>query len=263
MKNKYCKEPREQSGDEKGITLVALIITIVILFILAVVGINISTNYFNEIILKGFYTKLEIAQEGVEKIANTNESYIDANGQTVYLKELGQEPTQEQLDLISSLGYSGNEFKYFTAEQVESDLEISGVELNLLIDFENKIVINPEGIEIDGQKYYTLNSNKYSVNNNQDKNKGNVDFTYTVEKYGENSYKIKVTPINIGDINKGTVQYKDVNLDYWQVANNNEIVIKRVGKYEIKYIDANQNTVTKKIEISLDSDGNVIANEGE
>lgn len=263
MKNKNCRERRPCRSEESGITLVVLVVTIVILFILATVIVNVSIDYFYDIQLKGFYTKLEIAQEGIAKIANTNANYIDENGQTIYLKELGLDPTQEQLNLINQLGYSDYQFRYFTAEQVENDLEINGVELNLLIDFEEQLVINPEGIEVDGQKYYTLNSNKYSVNSNQDKNTGNVDFEYTVEKYGSDSYRITIVPMNIGDINKGMVQYKDVDVDYWQAANNNEIIIKKLGQYDVRYVDANQNTVTKRLEVSLDNDGNAIINEVE
>lgn len=248
---------------ESGITLVALVVTIIILLILATVSINVSVNYVGEMKMQSFYTKLEIAQRGVEKIANTNENYIHENGQTIYLKDLGQEPTQEQLELIDNLGYSNYNFRYFTSEEVESSLEISGVELNLLINFDEQLVINPEGIEVNGQKYYTLNSDKYTVTKNQDKNVGNVDFEYTVEKYGSDSYRIKIEPFNIGDINKGLVQYKDIDVSYWQVANNNEFIIKKLGQYDVKYEDANKNTITKRLEVSLDNDGNAIINEVE
>ena len=45
-----------------------------------------------------------------------------------------------------------------------------GVNLNLLIDFEDVKVVNPEGIEVDGKKYYTLIDKKYTVAKNTDKN---------------------------------------------------------------------------------------------
>ena len=38
---------------------------------------------------------------------------------------MGTEPTDEQKKLISTLGFAPTKFKYFTAEQVENDLEIS------------------------------------------------------------------------------------------------------------------------------------------
>ena len=44
---------------------------------------------------------------------------------------MGTEPTDEQKKLISTLELDPNKFKYFTAEQIENDLEISRSKLEL------------------------------------------------------------------------------------------------------------------------------------
>lgn len=244
---------------EHGITLVALILTVIILIILATSVTSISLNHFHYIRTREFYTKLEVAQEAIIKIQNTNESYKDTGGNTVYLKGLGATPTTEQNQVIatvnSQLGtsYDASKFLYYTKNQVEKDLGISGVEMNLLIDFEDGVVISPEGAQIDGQMYYALPADsKNRVSENSTKNTGAVNFTYAVTKYSSNQYKVTVTPTTVGDITKGIVQYKQASLDFWTVAENNEFVIKRLGQYDIKYTDANQNTITKRIQISLD-----------
>lgn len=249
--------------NDYGITLVALVITIIVIMILATVGISMGTNQYDKMQLKGFYTKLEIAQQGIEKIVETNESYVDSNNNTIYLKDLGAVPTAEQSNLIESLGdYTSVDFKFFTAEQVEKNLEISGVELDLLINFKDKLVIAPQGIEVDGKFYYMLEDKKYSVPINEEKNKGNVDFDCTVKKYTSDSYKITVTPKNIGDIKEGIVKYKKSDIDnYWTVANNNEIITNQLITYDIIYIDANNNSKEKKILLSLDNEGNPIITE--
>ena len=72
---------------QNGITLATLVITIVVLLIISVVTILNSTDSLESTRLKGFYTKLEFVQKRVDNIAATNESYIDSNGNTVYLKE--------------------------------------------------------------------------------------------------------------------------------------------------------------------------------
>lgn len=261
MQNKICRERRPRHSEEKGITLVALVMTIIILLILSTVSITMGTRQFNSMALKGFYTKLEIAQEGIEKIARTNENYKDENGNTVYLKDLGTLPNAEQKSIIQNLGYNSTNFKYFTAQQVQNDLGISGVELDLLIDFENRIVINPQGIEIDGKQYYQLENKKYVVTTNEDKNKGTVDFTYKAEKYGDNSYKILITPLNIGDIKQGIVKYKKEDINYWTAAENNQFIIDQLAKYEIVYEDANNNTATKILSLSLNESGEVVVTE--
>lgn len=261
-----CTYAKQKKNTQRGITLVALMITIVILLILLTVTITVGFSQIDSMKLKDFYTKLEIAQNGVEKIVETNEKYKDDSGNIICLKDLGTTPSDEQKTLIGSLGFDSTNFRYFTSEQVKDELEISGVELNLLIDFKNKKIINPEGIEIKGQKYYMLKSQKYSVTANADKNKADknisdVDFSYTVEKYGTDLYKIKVTPVNIGDIKEGIVKYKKSDVNYWTVANYNEIIVKQLTSYDIIYVDANNNSKQKTITLSLDIDGNVIATE--
>lgn len=133
--------------------------------------------------------------------------------------------------------------------------------MNLLIDFEDVKVVNPEGIEVDGKKYYTLIDKKYTVAKNTDKNVANVDFTYTVENYGKEKYKIIINPINVGDIKEGIVKYKKSDLDYWTAAKDNEIIVNQLVDYDIIYIDANNNSKQKKINLSLDSNKKVVAKE--
>ena len=203
--------------NEKGITLVTLVVTIIILLILTGVGITTASNHLNDIKLKSFYTKLELATEGIQ-------TYKDDEN----IKQQGAVPTEEQASLITSLGYNSTNFKYFTADQVENILDISGVDLNLLVDFTNNIVINPEGLEIDGVKYYKLENSKYSVQLDETKISGPINFNYTVEKYGNTKYKINVIPVNIGNIKEGTVKYKKDGVDYWTVANDNVIIVNNV-----------------------------------
>ena len=175
--------------NEKGITLIVLVVTIILLLVITGVGVATSYSHLNSVKLKSFYTKLEMATEGIQ---------IYKDDETI--KQQGAEPTEEQASLITSLGYNSSYFRYFTAEQVNNVLEISGVDLNLLVDFTNNIVINPEGLEIDGVKYYKLENSKYSVQLDKTKISGPIDFNYTVEKYGNTKYKINVIPVNIDKI---------------------------------------------------------------
>lgn len=247
--------------NNRGITLVSLVITIVVLIILSTVIATISIEQFKNMKLEGFYSKLEIAQEGIEKISVTNEKYTDSNGNTVYLRNLGSAPTNEQKEIIESLGFTSLNFRFFNAEQVEKELEITGVNLDLLIDFSNKIVVAPQGVEINGTKYYVLERKKYAVSKNENKNKGNVDFNYSASKYGSDLYKIVITPINVGDITKGVIKYKKQIMDYWTPAENNVIIVNQLTTYDIIYIDVNNNSKQKAIKLSLDNNNNVIATE--
>lgn len=245
---------------KQGITLVALIITVIVLIVLGGTATSVAIDHFNTIRQKGFYTKLELAQEAVEKIRNTNENYTDKNGNKVYIKQAGSTASGYE-DLIAQLGYSSSNFRYFTKEEVESILGISGVNLNLLIDFDNAIVINPEGITIteNGKTttYHMLEKrNKYTESKNTTKNQGEIDFTCSVAAYSSTSYKVTITPINRGDITKGVVEYKVETDNYWETAKDNEFLIPSLGEYYVRYTDANNNFKEKKLNITFNTDTN-------
>lgn len=248
-------------NSEKGITIVALVITVIVLLLISGTAFNISTKQFEKTELQGFYLKLEIAQNGIEKIVRTNETYVDENGNKAYLKDIGGILTTSQETIVTDLGYDSENFKYFTAAQVQEELGINGVDLDLLIDFNNCIVISAQPKEINGKKYYMLKDNKYRVTTPSDKNTGNVDFTYIVNKYGTDSYKIIITPQNIGDIQNGVVKYKKSNLTIWNTAKDYEFVVNKLTSYDIIYVDSNNNSKQKRISISLDSDNNIVTNE--
>ena len=249
-------------NSENGITIVALVITVVVLILISGITFNISTKQFEKTELQGFYLKLEIAQNAVEKIARTNEIYIDDNGNTTYLKDTGGTLTTSQENIVTDLGYDSTSFKYFTATQVQEILGIKGVDLDLLIDFNNCIVISAQPKEINEKKYYMLKDNKYRVTTPSEKNVGDVNFTYVVNKYGTDSYKIVITPQNIGDIQSGgVVKYKESDVATWNTAQNNEFIVSELKSYDIMYVDSNNNSKQKRISISLDSDNNIVTNE--
>lgn len=250
---------KECMKNDNGITLMALVITIIILLIISSTSLYISIDQIDKAELKGFYAKLEIAQTGVEKIYRTNENYKDNDGNIIYLKDIGDTLTVEQSNLINDLGYNAEDFTYFTAEKIEKDLGIHGVDLNLLINFEDCIIISEQGLEINGTIYYELEDQKYRVKYSGTKNVGEVDFNYSVEKYSESFYRMTIEPINIGDISQGIVKYKDNYSTYWKFAEDNRIILEELGEYYVMYVDANNNSIQKKLTLSLNEEGNIIS----
>lgn len=246
-------------NNQKGITLVTLIVTVSLLIIIVSVTINVSSNQVETTELKAFYSKMQIAQEGIEKIARTNENYKDSNGNIIYLKDLGDSLTIEQSTLITSLGYSTQGFSCFSAQKIKEILGIHGVDLNLLINFEECIIISEQGVQVDGITYYELEDQKYRVKYSGTKNSGEVDFNYSVEKYSDKYYRIIIEPKNIGDISQGLVKYKETTLNYWKVADDNKIILEELGEYYIMYIDANNNSIQKKLTLDLDAEGNIVS----
>lgn len=265
---------KDYNRNNSGITLIALIITIVIMLIIAGVSINIGTDSLNSTRLNGFYMQLEIVQKRVDDIATTNESYVDTNGEIKYLKESGNVLIDKEKlnNILIEEGFSSeelseefiNNFRYFTVAELENILGIREVEYNMFINFENRIVVAEQGITLDGRTYHVSNDATYFVESNTSKNVGEITSLNYSEpiQYGEGKYKISITQENpIGDLDgTGTIKYKKATSKYWETTTNTEIILEFDTEYNIKYIDLNNNSIEKtiKIEYEKDTEGNII-----
>ena len=279
MKNHNIKQIL---SNNKGITLIALIITIVVLFIIVAVSIDSGKDSINSSRLQNFYAKLEIVQKRVDDIATTNESYVDSNGNIVYLKEQGTtfgslNGTQKNILYSECYGLNNvnpEDFKYFTNYQLETILGLSDIGYDVFVDFKTRTIIAEDGIEIDGIVYRLLNSTIYFVNQDTSKNEGTIgSLNFKIINYGKDysnignnilngigngvgtpsvkNYKITVTPSNtVGDLaSGGTLKYKKATSKYWEVTDNLEFIISELTNYEVVYSDINKNEISVTIKV--------------
>lgn len=255
-------------SDEKGITLAVLVLTIVVMFILAAVSIQTGSESLDSTRLQGFYTQLEIIQKRVDDIATTNESYKDAEGNTIYLKDKGEEVTDNQIvflqRILSNLLYDDDdakEFRYFTAEDLENELDLINMEYDVFIHFDNRIVVAEDGIVANGVRYNALENTTYFVKQSVENNdEGNIKLDYKVTKYGS-KYKVVVVPTynNMDDLSEnGYVKYKKIDTKYWETSDNTEMIVELDTEYNIVYIDSNNNNIEGNIIVKLvkDEEGN-------
>lgn len=259
--------------NQSGITLVGLIITVAVLLIIASISVYNGIDSVNSVRLNGFYTQLEIVQEKVDDIASTNESYVDQDDNVIYIKEAGQDLSEEQKNKLRNILDANNinssdiidNFRYFTTQDIESILDLREITYNLFINFENKIIVAEEGITIEDTTYYMLKNAKKFVETNSNKNVGNIaELGYSNPiKYGEKTYKVIVTPSNkVGDLeeNDGYIKYKKTTSKYWETTTNLEIILEFGRAYDIIYTDLNNNTIqeTIQIEYKKDEEGNIV-----
>lgn len=245
---------------EEGITLVALIITIIVMIILASVSIKSGTESLDSTRLEGFYTQLELVQKRVDDIAVTNESYIDSDGNIIYLKDTGKALTDTQktslqnIITLENLEVDATDFRYFTVEDVENILDLSEIEYNLFIDFDNRIIVAEDGITIGNKTYYVLENATYFVNQDTEKNIVH-SIIYDATQYSTDKCKVIVTGINTaGDVlGGGYVKYKKTTTKYWEVSNNTEMILETSVGYNIVYVDANKNSIAKTVIVEADS----------
>lgn len=262
-------------SDNKGITLVALIVIISVMIIIASVSISTGLDSLNSTMLEGFYTQLELVQKRIDDIATTDETYIDAKGNTIKLKQTGEELTSEQKQSLNNIliaeDFSDEEvanmidnFKYFTIQDVENILDVKQIDYNLFINFENRIVVAENGIKIENDVYYMLNNAKKFIVQYEDKNVGTIESLIYGDpvKYGTDIYKVTIKPGNtVGDLSeKGYIRYKKASTKYWETTNENYIIMELDMSYNIIFTDLNKNSIERTIivEYKKDEQGNFI-----
>lgn len=261
--------------NEKGITLVALIIIVAILLIIASVSIYSGKESLDNVNLNNFYMQLEIVQKRVDDIATTSERYVDENGNEIDIKNTGQELNQNQKEKLIKILEANNidsnsiieNFRYFTVQKIKDVLDLPEIEYNLFINFEKRIIVAEKGMVVDGISYHLLKNSTHFVEQKTDKNKGTIkELEYGVPiKHTDGTYKVSIEPKEtIGDLDKtGHIKYKRSIVNYWEVTNKNYIIVEPNVEYNIVYIDLNNNSIEKTIilENKKDETGNLVKDE--
>ena len=139
--------------NENGITLMSLVITIVIMSILAVVGVNYGTSTIKAMQYQNFNYQLEQIQGRVdvihEKINSGDNSY----------QTMGESATvsSNANSVLTSLGLKSSDYRYFTPQNLEKFLDISNVEQEVAINFKTKAVVSINGFLYEGKIHHRLN----------------------------------------------------------------------------------------------------------
>lgn len=259
---------KKSLSNEKGITMVSLLVTVFVMLIIVAVAVDVGTDSVDNTRLKGFYTQLEIVQKRADDIASTNEGYYitNSNGTQTYVDiktQGGSAITSSQTTflqgVLSAEGITipASEFRYFTVANLEEQLDLSEVEHNVFIHFETRTIVSEKGVKANDNTYYILKNSIYFADQDTTKNEGTLELTYNIAKYGANNYKITVTPTIVGDlIANGTLRYKKTTTKYWETANGLEIIISDLAEYNIEYVDSNKNTISEIITVTLDDNEN-------
>lgn len=139
---------------EKGITLIALTITIIILLILASVSTYSGVSTVKSSKLNKYKQGLEIMQSQVNLLYEKYSREIEG-GQEI---EIGEELTNSEEENNAFTGANETDkagYRLFTKETLE-ELGIDGIEKEYLVNIAKRQVISLEPFEQDGEVYYTL-----------------------------------------------------------------------------------------------------------
>lgn len=138
----------------KGITLVSLIITIIVMLILASVTVFVGTGTIDRSKMLNFVSYMQTIQKKVDFIAEY-ENYLE------YGDELGGSDKQllqnalnaETENFVTTV--DSTYLRYFNSYSIRTELEIDNIDDEIIVDFKTREVISLNGIEYEGQMYYT------------------------------------------------------------------------------------------------------------
>lgn len=236
--------------NSKGITLVALIITIIILIILASVGTYSGIGVIKSSKFTKFQTELKIMQ------TKTNEwydEYKDDVDNSRMISELGATETLPNDASIAFLGAGKTNdggYLFFSEDTIEN-LDLDEISEEFLINIKKREVISYKGFEYEGTKYYTLEqipNSLYNVEHHLSDEQPDFDLDYDFLENGK--YKITISNINYsGNVNKWNVQFKKQDSDTWNQSKNYSFNVDTPGIYDIKIANNEYESNVKQLDI--------------
>lgn len=249
------------SKNSKGITLIALITTIIVLLILASVATYNGISIINQSKLTKFTTEMKIMQTEVNQLYQRysdgdtiqvgNETYTGEailsmrkdstdsdystdieNPSLPCYSQVQKVFTSEQSGITDKTGYL-----YFNEKLIE-DLNIEGVEQEFFVNISTRSVVSYEGLKYDDTMYYTLEqlpNSLYNVEYN-DKNIGQpIIEEASIEQVSNDKWRITISGIEYdGYVEKWQVKYQLEKSDYWNTSEDLSFIVNENGNYKVK-----------------------------
>ena len=239
--------------NEKGITLITLIITIIVLSILASIGITSGNQTIDMAKYNQFKSELTTLQTKIneynpkdnigQKLSSSQETILNTKevSDIIYKGKTEEEKTKIKDGFTFASSYT---------IQKQLGLEVSK---DYLINIEYRYVVACKGVEYDGTTYYMIDqmgSGIYNVNYSN-KNSETGSFELESQKVG-NQWKITVSNIqHEGYVSNWQVKYKLSGDEYWKSTENLEFYVPKAGYYIVKVVHGDEiNLGTKQIDIT-------------
>lgn len=233
---------KKEINSAKGITLIALVVTIIVILILASVGTYNGIEAVKTAQLNKFMSEMKIMQVQVNNIYDkykNGEEVLGCTGEEI-IANIGKLPaTSPKADNVFQESTSGivdrSGYRYFDTETIKQ-LGIEGVEGEFFVNIEKRSIISVDGFEYNGKTYYTMDqipSSLYNVDY-EEKSSAPPTFEINCELTGENKYKVTVETKYSKKIEKWQVKYKLSEESNWNTSDNLEFEIEKAGKYQIQ-----------------------------
>lgn len=240
--------------NERGITLVALVVTIIVMLILASISVEVGIESAEYSKMVSFVSKMQLIQKKVDFLAE-NGGY-QALGES--LEDAIEEEKIESLEIVNTIILAENlntrsnnsSLKYFSKDDILSQLEIENIDESLLIDFSTREVISLNGVKYEGKMYYSQYNlpGGQTVKQNTTQNSRQIETENITITPNINGLNATFTISGIGHTN-GTLSYSTDNRRTWTEITNYTVAgenvttqnITKSGTYIFKWTD-NTNT---------------------
>ena len=254
--------------NKKGVTLISLVITIIVLMILSTVAIYSGIEIVKISNLTKFTTEMKILQTQINSIydqytenktINIDEASYKGEEILNIEDETTDEITAKKNQIFKELSKDSeaqiypdeiDQYKYWSNSLIQK-LGIEGVEGSCFVNVKRRSIVSYEGLKYDGKRYYTLSQLPDSLYNVEydNPNTGKPTFDLTINKISESKWQIDVSNIQYseGYIERWQVKYKLEKDDYWSTTENMSFFINRAGNYLVKIENENIQSEEKRI----------------
>lgn len=244
-------------SSNKGITLMMLIITIIVLSILTAVTVSVGSSTLKEMQVEAYVAKMNMVQSRVnvisQKVQEGDTSYANIGTEISALSETNKNKVANILNGIPSDG-----FKFYSQTDLK-ELGVEKIDEDVIINLNTKKIYSMVGIKYEGTTYY----NQYDLPNGvqvvdyEALQTQGPDFTIEKENYGL-TVKVNITniiydeQINGSDIYYGEVTDSTTNpvtVSFWQRANGTSFQVTKTATYAVKVVDKNNGQTIKTVDV--------------
>ena len=143
----------------KGITMMSLVITIVVLLLLSTMTINLSFDAYNIVKEQNFVAKMKVIQSKVDNIAEEMDNASEygsrvGDKESVLSKIIASETINKNNSWDNELDSNPEHYSYFTPETLETQLGLKDQDMAVFINFKTRNVISEKGVKKDKKIYY-------------------------------------------------------------------------------------------------------------
>lgn len=250
-------------SNQRGITLVVLIITIIVMLILVGVTVEIGTGSIDNSRMLSFTAYMQIIQTKTDFIAE-NDDYT----------KYGEPLTSEQKGILQDILDNENEnflttedstyLRYFDSNKIKSDLETENIKDEVIIDFNTREVISLNGVKYKNKMYYTQyylpggqslkqpteNINRTATIGNVEASIDGLNATFTIKNIGITNGTLSYGKEYVDENNQTKIKWTVITNYTTKGENVTTRNITESGIYYFKIVD----NVSKKD--NADSEGN-------